>query len=147
MRQYKRLWLWGQEICANLNIYALRWLQKKEAPAATGAKPWENLGGLHPTRFARSEAQGFTFAILARWPRATPGKPASGPISRARCSEMPCFIGTSPSGILGFGVSPRAAHLNPRVIADVLYRTRTGVLIEEGVVAVDTLWSCHLFRR
>src|SRR5262245_49177135 len=45
-------------------------------------------------------------------PPTAPAEPPQQPISHARSltkppSELPCFIGTSPNGILGFGVSPQ----------------------------------------
>src|SRR5262249_7348238 len=86
----------------------LPWASKK-APAATGAKPdkdlWEELK-LSDSRAAGRQC--FPRSILAKMvPIALaerPQQPISCTHSLAKPPlELPCFIGTSPRGILGFG--------------------------------------------
>src|SRR5262249_24090283 len=82
---------------------------QKEAPAATGARGWGERWGGYLIRAARGSARN-----LARMPSAALAERPQQRISRGRSlakppSELPGFIGTSPRGILGFSVSPRAS--------------------------------------
>src|SRR5262245_29772955 len=82
---------------------------KKRPPRRRGqeqhGEPW---AGCSSTRFARGGAPMFLRNIFARCPRAALAERPQQPISRARSLAhpplaLPGFIGTSPSGILGFG--------------------------------------------